>query len=138
MTANSFTEEGNRVPKIYIGWRSANGILEQIEGIDTQKIPKNIQQTGRFKWNGNLCINFTGKFLEFLKQTIVGEGVWRIRRAARSPVIEVFRIAEHGTGEIIRQSFLDWRTVGIHHRTKSSSEDATEEGQPLAEDAMSA
>lgn len=64
---------------------------------------------GRFKWDGNICINFTGQFLEFLKQTIVGNGVWRIRRAANSPAIEVFKVEETGTGDILKQSFIDWR-----------------------------
>lgn len=98
------------VPKIYIGYRSANGILENIEELDTQKIPSNIQRMGRFKWNGNLCINFTGDFLGFLKQTVVGDGVWRIRRAVNGGAIEVFKVVETGTGNILSQSFLDWRT----------------------------
>lgn len=64
---------------------------------------------GRFKWDGNLCINFTGAFLEFLRHVIVGEGVWRIRRAANGGAVEVFKVEETGTGGILKQSFLDWR-----------------------------
>ena len=97
------------MPKIYIGYRSADGILQNIEELDTQKIPSNIQRMGLFKWDGNLCINFTGAFLAFLKETIVGEGVWRIRRTAKDGAIEVFKVEETGTGSILKQSFLDWR-----------------------------
>jgi len=97
------------VPKIYIGYRSADGILQNIEELDTQKIPSNIQRMGLFKWDGNLCINFTSAFLAFLKETIVGEGVWRIRRTAKDGAIEVFKVEETGTGSILKQSFLDWR-----------------------------
>lgn len=98
------------VPKIFIGYRSPDGILENIEELDTQRIPSNIQRMGRFKWNGSLCINFTGVFLDFLKQTIVGDGVWRIRRAVEGGAIEVFKVQDTGTGDILKQSFLDWRT----------------------------
>lgn len=64
---------------------------------------------GRFKWDGNICINFTGAFLEWLKETIVGDGVWRIRRVANDPAIEVFKVEDTGTGNILKQSFVDWR-----------------------------
>ncbi|GAB7347934.1 hypothetical protein MBLNU459_g5448t1 [Dothideomycetes sp. NU459] len=98
------------VPRIVIGYRSKAGHLLRLEELETQKIPSKVRQVGRFKWDGNICINFTGAFLEFLKQTIVGDGVWRIRRAANNPDIEVFRVQETGTGEILKQSFIDWRT----------------------------
>lgn len=77
--------------------------------MNTQQIPSRVQQRGTYKWNGNICINFTGQFLEFLKQTIVGEGVWRIRREAKSAEIEVFKVEEQGTGSILTQKFIDWR-----------------------------
>jgi RAT1-interacting protein len=36
-------------------------------------------------------------------------GVWRIRRQERSPIIEVSKVADHGTGNVISQDFLKWR-----------------------------
>jgi len=45
-----------------------------------------------------------------LKQTIRGEGVWRIRRRDRSPVIEVRKYEESGTGSILSDEFLNWRS----------------------------
>ncbi|KAI4823042.1 rai1 protein [Aureobasidium sp. EXF-8845] len=97
------------VPKIIIGFRSRDGKLLNIEEMNTQQIPSRIQQQGTYKWNGNICINFTGQFLDFLKHTIVGEGVWRIRREAKSTAIEVFRVEEQGTGNILTQNFIDHR-----------------------------
>jgi RAT1-interacting protein len=44
-----------------------------------------------------------------LKATITTEGVWRIRRKERSPVIEVFKVEKQGTGQIILQDFIAWR-----------------------------
>ena len=92
-----------------IGFRSRDGKLLSIDELKTQQIPSRIQQQGNFKWNGNVCINFTGAFLDFLKKTIVGEGMWRIRREAKSPSIEVFKVEENGTGRILTQNFIDWR-----------------------------
>jgi RAT1-interacting protein len=37
------------------------------------------------------------------------EGVWRIRRQERSPIIEIFRMEETGYGDILSDEFLDWR-----------------------------
>ncbi|KAI5202215.1 rai1 protein [Aureobasidium subglaciale] len=97
------------VPKIVIGFRSRDGKLLNIEELSTQQIPSRIQREGTYKWNGNTCINFTSQFLAFLKHTIVGEGIWRIRREAKSAAIEVFKVEESGTGKILTQNFIDHR-----------------------------
>lgn len=47
-----------------------------------------------------------------LRETITGEGVWRIRRQPGSPEIEVFRISETGHGDILTDEFVAWRTGG--------------------------
>ena len=52
------------VPKIIVGFRSKNGILEKIEEFDTAAIPANVKKKGQGSWDGNLCINFTAAFLE--------------------------------------------------------------------------
>lgn len=41
---------------------------------------------------------------------ITGEGVWRIRRRERSPVIEIFRNEESGHGDILSREFVEWRS----------------------------
>lgn len=45
-----------------------------------------------------------------LKNTITEDGVWRIRRRERSPVIEVFKQEESGYGDILLPAFVEWRT----------------------------
>ncbi|KAK4451876.1 Dhp1-interacting protein Din1 [Podospora aff. communis PSN243] len=97
------------VPKIIVGFRSRDGMLIKTEEIETGNIPAIVQQRGRAGWDGNVCINFASAFLEWLRQTIVDEGVWRIRRRPRSPHIEVFQIEEVGHGCIITDNFMNWR-----------------------------
>jgi RAT1-interacting protein len=44
-----------------------------------------------------------------LKATVVGDGVWRIRRRERSSTIEVFKVEETGHGDILSDEFINWR-----------------------------
>jgi len=99
------------VPKIIVGFRSKMGILQSLEEVDTQRIPGMVKR-GKGTWDGNLCINFTAAFLDWLKQTITTDGLWRIRRRDRSSVIEVIRLGE-GTGEILSNEFIEWRSRKI-------------------------
>lgn len=52
------------VPKIIVGFRSKNGILQRLEELETKNIPGNVKRNGKGTWDGNLCINFTATFLE--------------------------------------------------------------------------
>lgn len=51
------------VPKIIVGFRSAKGILERLEILETQSIPVRVKRNGKGSWDGNTCINFTAAFL---------------------------------------------------------------------------
>ncbi|KZF21301.1 rai1 protein [Xylona heveae TC161] len=97
------------VPKIIVGFRNRNGILQRLEELETRDIPINVKKRGMRSWDGNLCINFTASFLEWLKQTIQSDGVWRIRRKEKSPVIEVFKLEDSGYGSILSPEFVQWR-----------------------------
>lgn len=113
------------VPRIIVGFRSQNGVLQRLEELETKNIPGTVKRQGKGTWDGNLCINFTAAFLECksftacdfvstnvcsgLKQTVTADGVWRIRRAERSPVIEVFKNEESGYGDILSRDFVEWR-----------------------------
>ncbi|KAL9104422.1 MAG: hypothetical protein Q9163_000628 [Psora crenata] len=97
------------VPKIIVGFRSQSGILQRLEELQTKDIPGMVKKTSGL-WDGNICINFTAAFLDWLKQTVTSDGVWRIRRRERSSIIEVFKIEESGHGDILSQEFLEWRT----------------------------
>ncbi|KAH8664096.1 protein RAI1 [Xylariales sp. PMI_506] len=97
------------VPKIIVGFRTSQGILNKIEEIKTESIPSTAAQRGVKSWNANMCINFASGFLEWLKRTINDDGVWRIRRQSRSSTIEVFRVEEAGHGKILTDEFINWR-----------------------------
>lgn len=45
-----------------------------------------------------------------LKTTIQEEGTWRIRKREKSSLIEVFKVEESGTGDIISPAFSAWRS----------------------------
>jgi hypothetical protein len=45
-----------------------------------------------------------------LKQTIRDDGTWRIRKPEKSPVIELFKVEEHGSGDILSPAFTAWRS----------------------------
>lgn len=52
------------VPKIIVGFRDQDGICHSLEELDTASIPGKVLSVGRRSWDGNVCINFTGAFLE--------------------------------------------------------------------------
>ncbi|KAF7616460.1 hypothetical protein AFLA_004520 [Aspergillus flavus NRRL3357] len=98
------------VPKIIVGFRDERGIVHRLEELETASIPNKVKNGGRVTWDGNICINFTSAFLEWLKSTINEDGMWRIRKLEKSSIIEVFRLEESGTGDIISPSFSAWRS----------------------------
>ncbi|KAL1972484.1 hypothetical protein VTN31DRAFT_6898 [Thermomyces dupontii] len=99
------------VPKVVIGFRDRNGILLRIEEIETHTIPTMVKKSRTASWDGNICINFTAAFLDWLKTVVNGPGVWRIRKREKSPYIEVFKIEDRGYGSILSPSFIKWRTT---------------------------
>ncbi|KAG8532040.1 decapping endonuclease targeting mRNA [Bacidia gigantensis] len=96
------------VPKIIVGFRNELGTLQRLQEFQTQDIPGMVKETGG--WDGFVCINFTAAFLEWLKEVVSSDGIWRIRRQERSQVIEVFKLEESGNGDILSRHFVDWRT----------------------------
>jgi RAT1-interacting protein len=52
------------VPKIIVGFRSRDGILQRVEELKTQRIPGEVKRNGKASWDGNMCINFAASFLE--------------------------------------------------------------------------
>ncbi|KAK2743116.1 decapping endonuclease targeting mRNA [Onygenales sp. PD_40] len=99
------------VPKIIVGFRDEHGILRRLEETVTRDIPGLVARQGKGTWDGNVCINFTAKLLDWLKVTIRDEGLWRIRKQEKSPVIEVFKLEESGHGGILSQNFVEWRST---------------------------
>ncbi|KAL7797652.1 RAI1 like PD-XK nuclease domain-containing protein [Trichoderma ceciliae] len=97
------------VPKIIVGFRTRDGILVDIQEIETHNIPQTVNSRPNAAWNADICVNFAAGFLEWLMETINDEGVWRISRRAHSPVIEVYRSEETGHGDILTDEFKNWR-----------------------------
>ncbi|ODM20454.1 Protein rai1 [Aspergillus cristatus] len=106
------------VPKIVVGFRDQQGIVHRMEEVDTYTIPSKVKKVGRGTWDGNICINFAAAFLEWLKTTITQDGTWRIRKAEKSPVIEVFKVEESGHGDILSPEFTAWRSKMENTETK--------------------
>ena len=52
------------VPKIIVGFRDQRGTLVGQETLETRSIPGRVKTVGQNSWNGNLCINFAGAFLD--------------------------------------------------------------------------
>ncbi|KAH7318536.1 Dhp1-interacting protein Din1 [Stachybotrys elegans] len=97
------------VPKIIVGFRTRDGILADVQEIETHRIPETVNAKPNPKWNADMCVNFAAVFLEWLMETINDEGVWRICRRPQSPTIEVFKVQETGHGDIISDEFKNWR-----------------------------
>lgn len=97
------------VPKIIVGFRTPDGFLKRVEEMDTASIPGTVKRRGKGTWDGNMCINFAAALLDFIKASITGDGVWRIRRKERSSTIDIFRVEETGHGDILSDEFINWR-----------------------------
>lgn len=81
--------------------------MRRLEELDTAKIPGIVKKRGG--WDGNVAVNFGAEVLRFLKSVVNSEGVWRVRRAERSGVLEVYKIEEVGHGDILSEEFINWR-----------------------------
>ena len=51
------------MPRIIVGFRSRDGILQRVEDMDVKSIPDTIARR-RHQWDGNVCTNFAASFLE--------------------------------------------------------------------------
>lgn len=92
------------VPKIMVGYRTQAGFLTRISEMETQRIPGMVKR-GSGVWDGNVCINLTAAFLEFLKRTVTGEGAWRIARKRNARTIEVYEVSDVEAETIVKPSF---------------------------------
>jgi hypothetical protein len=45
-----------------------------------------------------------------LKPVITEDGVWRIRKREKVPMLEVYKLEESGYGDILSENFVRWRT----------------------------
>ncbi|KAL2109200.1 hypothetical protein VUR80DRAFT_2819 [Thermomyces stellatus] len=95
--------------RVIVGFRTRDGMLESVKELWTAELPGVRPRN----WDADVCVDFAVDFLQFLRKTITDEGVWRIRRQAGRPFIEVFRVTGKGHGDILTEEFVAWRTSGI-------------------------
>ncbi|KAF2012691.1 RAI1-domain-containing protein [Aaosphaeria arxii CBS 175.79] len=117
------------VEKVIVGFRSKQGILKVIDVYETVRIPGMVRR-GTGCWDGNTCINFAAAFLTHLKQTITGQGVYRVRLRKRGTHIEISKTAEQGTGKILSKEFLDWRSEDKEKETAGDVDNPAAEADP--------
>jgi RAT1-interacting protein len=98
------------VPRIVVGFRSRDGILQRVEEFETARIPDMVSARRNPPWNAQLCINFAADFLAWLRETLTTDGVWRIRRAPGASHIEIFQVEHSGHGRILTPEFIEWRS----------------------------
>ena len=51
------------VPKIIVGFRNKDGLLQRLEELETKNLPTFVKRQGTGTWDGNICINFAASFL---------------------------------------------------------------------------
>lgn len=110
------------VPKIIIGFRSANGHLERLEEWKTLDIPNFVKRQGFHTWDGNICINFAAAFLDFLRQHINGEGTWTIERRKGAKEIMLHKISEDYSMDIVPASFREHREQINRQNTRTAQQ----------------
>lgn len=96
------------VPSVVVGFRDRDGWLRRMEEFKTLSIP-GIVKRGRGTWDGNVCINFAAKFLDFLREIIKGEGTWRIERKKGAKEILVWKMSEDGDRVVASERFREHR-----------------------------
>lgn len=93
------------VPKIIVGFRSPDGFLLKLVEHNTQKLPSMVKKQGQATWDGNTCINFAAAFLDHVKATVTGDGVWRIERRQKDPFIRIYRVENVDPEMIVTPAF---------------------------------
>lgn len=101
------------VPHVRVGFRDDVGVLQTEQQLSTLAIPAIVRDKGRNTggyWDGNVCINFAGSLLEFIKATALSEqeGVWRVHYRPGSGHVEMSQVESRGHG-FITPEFLRHR-----------------------------
>jgi RAT1-interacting protein len=95
------------IPKILVGFRSERNILASLQTLETTKIPAQVRERGTNTWDGNICINFAAKFLEFLRETVTEGGVYGIKFAKGGDQIEVFK---KDINSFLTEEYVLWKS----------------------------
>ncbi|KAK4204314.1 RAI1 like PD-XK nuclease-domain-containing protein [Triangularia verruculosa] len=123
------------VPKIIVGFRDHEGLLQSIEEYKTREIEEAVRREWKnstnWNWRPWVCINFTSELLDWAQQIIKADpqqsGVWRIRFRKQTNNVELFKVEETGHGRILTEEFVKWRTL----RAQSLNPDANPKNQDV-------
>lgn len=109
------------VPKIIIGWRSREGVLEGLQEMETHAIPGMVRR-GTKCWDGNVCLKWVEGLLGWLREVVKEEGaVWRVRLGKGRGVVECERVrgGDREHSGIVSREFTEWRA---RDKTKTEAE----------------
>ena len=90
------------VPKIIVGFRNRNGILQRLEEMETKNIPGLVKRRGKGTWDGNLCINFTASFLECRFAQLTSVLYWLTVVRAQADNHKRWCLADKAQGKVAR------------------------------------
>lgn len=98
------------VPRIIVGFRSDANTLSSLQTLETMKIPAQVRERGgTHMWDGTVCINFTAKFLEFVRETVVQEGsVYKIKFVKGGRQIDVLKQDEGKS--FLTDEYVNWKS----------------------------
>lgn len=107
------------VPSLIIGFRTVERdvpMLQHIQTFRTTDIPRLVREEFKGFWRSDVCLGFLGAFLQFLRETVHGDGVWRVSLKAGRPgerrAVTVLKEVERGHGRILTDEWLAWRSAG--------------------------
>jgi len=97
------------VPKIIVGFRTDRNTLASLQTLETMQIPAQVRERGTQMWDGNVCINFAAKFLEFLREAVVEEGtVYSIKFVTGGRKIDVLK--QDGAKSFLTEEYVTWKS----------------------------
>jgi RAT1-interacting protein len=95
------------VPKIIVGFRSETNTLASLQLLETMKIPAQVRERGTRMWEGNVCINFAAKFLEFLREIMTEDGVYGIKFVQGGKKVDIFK---KGGKTFLTEEYISWKS----------------------------
>ena len=98
------------VPRIIVGFRSDANTLASLQTLETMKIPAQVRERGSTHiWDGTVCINFTAKFLDFVRETVAQEGsVYKIKFVKGGRQIDVLKQDEGKS--FLTDEYVNWKS----------------------------
>lgn len=90
-----------------MGFRSERNTLVSLQLLETMKIPAQVRERGTTMWDGNVCINFTAKFLEFLREIITEDGIYGIKFVRGCSKVDVFK---KGGMSFLTEEYINWKS----------------------------